>query len=91
MIWVDDTKLLLDQKRKDTLHIVTYKCLYITKRVIPDIDPTVAFLFTRVLKSNEYDWKNLEKLLIFLKNSIDDKRYIGLFNLESLYTWIDAE
>ena len=34
--------------------------------------------------------RNLERLLIFLNNTIDDKRYIGLFNLESLYTLIDV-
>ena len=27
LLWVDDTKPLLDQKRKDTLHSVTDKCL----------------------------------------------------------------
>ena len=90
LLWVDDTKLLLDQTRKYTLHSVTYKCLYITKMGIPDIEPTVAFLCTRVLNRNEYDWKNLERLLNFLKNTINDKRYIGVFNIESLYTWIYA-
>ena len=33
----------------------------------------------------------MERLLIFLKNTNNDKRHIGLFNLESIYTWIDAE
>ena len=45
-------------------------------------------LFKIVLKSNEDDWKKLVRLLLFLKNTIDDKRYIGVFDLESLYTWI---
>ena len=39
---------------------------------------------------NEYDWKKLERLLVFLKNTINNKRYIGVFDLESLCTWIDA-
>ena len=90
MLWVDDTKTLLDQKRKYTLHIVTAKCLYTTKRGRPDINTTVAFLFTRVPKSNYDYWKKLDRLLIFLKNTIDDRRYIGILNLESLYTWIDS-
>ena len=90
LLWVDDTKLLLDQKLKDTLHSVTSKCLYITKRGSREIDPTVAFLCTRVFKSNYDNWKKLERLLMFLKNTTDDKIYIGVFNVESLYTWIDS-
>ena len=64
--------------------------MYITKRGRPDINTTVAFLCTIVSKSNKDDWKKLEKLLILLKNTINDKRYIGVFNLESLYMWIYA-
>ena len=86
MLWVDDTKPLLEQKRKDTLYSVTAKGFYITKMGSPDIYPTVAFLCTKTPKSNGYDRKKLERLLIFLKNTIDDKRYTGVFNLESLYT-----
>ena len=69
LLWVDDTKPLLDQKRKDTPHSVTTKCLYITKRKSPDTDPIVVFLCTIVLKINEYDWNKLERLLIFLRNN----------------------
>ena len=54
----------------------------------PDINTTVVFLCTRESKINEDDWNKLERLLIFLKNTIDEKIYIGVFNLESLYTWI---
>ena len=56
----------------------------------PDIDPTVAFLCKRVTNSNKDDWKKLERLLVVLKNTIDDKRYIRVFDVDSLYTWIDA-
>ena len=91
MLWVDDTKPPLDQKRKDTLHSVNTKCLYITNRGSPAINPTVVLLCTIVAKRNEDDWKKLERLLVFLKNTIDDKICIGVFNIESLYTWIDAK
>ena len=37
LLWFDDTKPLLDHKCKDTLHSVTAKCFYITKRGRPDI------------------------------------------------------
>ena len=39
LLWVDDTKPLLDQELKDTLHSVNDKFLYITKRGSPDIKP----------------------------------------------------
>ena len=64
--------------------------MYVTKRGKQDIKLTVAFLCTRAAKSNEYDWKKLERLLVFLKNTIDDKIYIRVYNLEPLYTWIDS-
>ena len=86
LLFVDDTKPLLYQKLKDVIHSVTSKCLYITEKGRTDIYPTVAFLCTRVSKRNEYEWKKPEKLLVFLKNTIDDKRYIGVFKIKSLYT-----
>ena len=90
LLGVDDKKLLLEQKLKDTLHSVTSNCLYITKRESPNIESTVDLLCTRVSKRNEYYWKKLERLLVFLNNAIYDKSYIRLFYIESLYTWIDV-
>ena len=81
LLWVYDTKPLLDQKNKYAPYIMNAKYLYITKGGRTDIEPTVEFLCTRVSKSNEDDWKKLDRLLIFLKNTIDDKRYIGVFNI----------
>ena len=64
--------------------------MYITKGGRPYIETAAEFLCTGVSKSNEDDWKKLERLLICLNSTIDDKRYIGVLNIESLYTWIYA-
>ena len=60
------------------------------KRARPDIETTVAFLCTRVTKINEDDWKELHRLISFLKSKIDDVRFIEATNLTDIYTWIDA-
>ena len=60
------------------------------KRARPDIEPTEAFLITRVSKSTTDDWKKLRRCLTWIKQSIDDVRIIGVTSLEDPFTWIDA-
>ena len=43
----------------------------------------------QVSNSDLDDWKKLRWSLIFLKNTIDEKRIIGAMSLSDLYTWID--
>ena len=64
--------------------------MFIAKRARPDIEPTVAFLCTRVTKSDVHDWKKLSRLLSYIQGTIDDKRIIGASSICSLFTWIDA-
>ena len=90
LMYVDDKSPLLDEKRGEVFHSVTGKCLYFCKRIRPDVDPTVAFLTTRVSMCTEQDWKKLLKLIGFLKGTIDDVRIVGASSLQDLYTWIDA-
>ena len=54
------------------------------------MEPTVAYLCTRLSKSTTDDWIKLRRLLGFLQKTIDDVRIIGADNLEDMYTWIDA-
>ena len=80
----------LDQKRADIFHSTVAKLLFIGKRGRPDLEPYIAYLCTRVSKSNEYDWRKLKRVLQFANQTIDDKRCIGAKTLTDLYTWIDA-
>ena len=90
-LWKTDNKSEeLDTERSEIFHSISALLLFITKRVRPDIEPTVAFLITRVSKSNVDDWQKLKRVLIWLKNTIDEPRIIGASTLDELYTWIDA-
>ena len=44
----------------------------------------------RVTKSDTDDWEKLRRGLIFIKNTINDKKIIGAKTLSKLYTWIDS-
>ena len=90
LMTVDDNATKLSQAKQEIFHSVTAKLLYIEKRARPDIEPTVAFLCTRVDKSDVDDWKKLKRNLKWLKQTIDDNRIIGCDNLDSIFTWIDA-
>lgn len=56
----------------------------------PDIETAIAFLCTRVSKSDEDDWNKLKRVLGWIKVTIDDKRYICAKSLAQIFTWIDA-
>ena len=80
----------LDSHKSEIFHSVVAKLLFIMKRSNPDIETAVSFLMTRVSKSDVEDWKKLKRVLTFLQQHIDEPRYIGAFDLERLFTWIDA-
>ena len=87
---VDDNAKQLDKRQSEIFHSVVAKLLFISKRARPDIEQTVAFLCTRVTKSDEHDWKKLSRLLSYIQTTIDDKRIIGASSIYNLFTWIDA-
>jgi hypothetical protein len=90
LMMVNENATKLNQKQKEIFQSVTAKLLYLEKRARPNIEPVVAFLCTRVRDADEDDWKKLRRVLIYLKQSINDKRIIGCDSLESIFTWIDA-
>ena len=58
---VNDEAELLDYLKADLFHSLTANLLYIKKRKITEIEPTVALLTTRVAKRNVDDWKKPRK------------------------------
>lgn len=84
------TSKQLDTRRSDIFHRVTAKLLYVCMRGRPDIQPTVAYLCTRVSKSNERDYAKLRRLLRFIRGTINDRRYIGADGFSVLHTWVDV-
>ena len=87
---IDANSPPLDEKKAKIFHSVVAKLLFITKRARPDIEPTVNFLCTRVTKSTEQDWTKLKRLMIFIKNTLHDKRFIGMKGVGEMFTWVDA-
>ena len=51
----------LVEEQADLFHSIVAKLLHVTKRLRPDIEPTIAFLMTRVSKSDVDDWKKIQK------------------------------
>ena len=61
----------LDKESAKAFHTVA-KCLYLGKRIRPDILTTVPFLCTRVLKPDQDDYAKLMRLLKYILDSEDD-------------------
>ena len=59
----------IDQDEKDRFHRLVAKCLYLAKRTRPETLTTVAFLCTRVTKSNQDDTKKLDRLLSYISGT----------------------
>jgi hypothetical protein len=90
-LWnVNENAERLSKEQSELFHSTTAKLLYMTKRTRPDIEPAVAFFTTRVHDSSVDDWKKLVRCMTYLEQTKDDKRVIGCFNLNELFTWVDA-
>ena len=60
---------LLDKQKTEAFHTTVAKGLLLCKRARPAIQPTIAFLSTRVLSPTEIDWKKLIRLLEYLNGT----------------------
>ena len=86
----EDAIKLDKQKAKNNFHHVTAKLLHLMKRARPDIEIPIVFLCTRVKSPDEDDWKKLQRVLCWIKCTIDETRFIGADDLKRLYKWVDA-
>lgn len=91
LFYLDEDAIELEIKRAEIFHHIVAKLLFIAKRARPDIEPTIAFLCTRVIKSTTEDWEKLKRLLEYIKETIDMPRIIGATGgMDILRTWVDA-
>ena len=81
---------LLDKQRAEAFHTTVAKGLFLCKRARPDIQPTIAFLSTRVLSPTEIDWKKLIRLLEYLNGTRDLKLRLRADNLRVIKWYVDA-
>ena len=87
---IDKNSSPLTIPRSERFHHVVAKLLYVSKRARTDIQLAVAFLCTRVSCSTEQDWKKLERLLQYLKGTLDLSLCLGADSLKKIKTWVDA-
>ena len=65
----DEEAGVIDEETKDWFHRFVAKSLYLAKRTRPEILTTVAFLCTRVTRSNLDDVRKLERLMSYLSGT----------------------
>ena len=87
---VNESEPTLNKSRSEEFHSTVAKLLYLEKRGRPDLEPTIAFLTTRVSKPLESDWRKLIRALTYLNQTKNDVRVIGCDNIGKIFTWIDA-
>ena len=80
----------LDSDQSDEYHHLTAKLLYLCKRVRPEMQPTVAFLCTRVKQPDVDDWKKLGRCIKYLRESKDLPLTLEAGENLAINWWIDA-
>jgi hypothetical protein len=80
----------LDDAQSDEYHRLTAKLLYLCKRARPDLQPTVAFLTTRVTQPDNDDWKKLTRAIRYLRDSQDLYLTLEADDGIDIKWWIDA-
>ena len=81
----------LDFKEAKIFHRIVAMLLFVCKRARPDVHVPVAFLTTRTTKSDVDDWKKLQRLLGYLKNTLHLKLHLsGQNGMPVIKWWVDA-
>ena len=62
---VSEDATLLNEKESELFHTIVAKLIYICKRSRPDLETVVAFLCTRVSKSDQEDLQKIAPVIIF--------------------------
>ena len=80
----------LDKASAKAFHTTVAKCLYLGKRIRPDILTTVSFLCTRVLKPDQDDYAKLMRLLKYINKTKDESLRIKVTDDMQITAYIDA-
>ena len=65
--------------------------LFLRKCTQPDIQPTIAFLTTRVKNTDKDNWKKLRMVLSYLDATINTvKLHLNTNDLHVVHWWVDA-
>ena len=80
----------LPEERRELLHSITAKLLYVSKRARPDIQVPISFLTTRVNTADLDDWKKLKRVLQYVSGTLNMPLTLSIDNLRIMKTWVDA-
>ena len=84
----DDT--MLKGKEKDLFYTLTYKLLYLSKRVRPDILVATSYLTRRVTKSSVDDMKKLHRIIKYLRLTRDLCMTLEANTIMEVLAFVDA-
>ena len=84
-------KKQLDEEKRKIFHLVVVKILYIMKRARPDSETAILCLCRRVSKIDVDEWEKINRLMLWVEETIDDKIIIGSNILTNVYTWVGAD
>ena len=80
----------LDEEKREMLHHLVAKLLFVSTRARPDIHLPISFLTSRVTKADEDDWKKLKRLLLYIKNTINLRLTLSASDMNIIKWWVDA-
>ena len=88
---VDDACAKLCKRDNIIFHRLMAKLFFLRKYKRPDIQPTIAFLTTRVRNPDEDDWKKLRRMLSYLDATINIvKLHLNGNDLKVAHWWVKA-
>lgn len=88
---VNEEATKLPKAKSEKYHQMTAKLLYLSKRARPDIQPTVAFLCTRVRQpDDEDDWKKLGRSIRYLRGLQKIHLTLEADDTGAVQWWVDA-
>ena len=75
---------------KEEFHTTVARALFVSKHARPDIQPTIAFLCTRVRKPMREDETKLHRLMCYLESTKNDVLTLSADGSNELKWWVNA-
>jgi hypothetical protein len=85
-----DNTELLEKADRETFHTIVAKGLFLSSRGRPDIQPTIAFLCTRVREPTRNDWIKLRRMMSYLYGTLNLVRTLSTTNLGVVKWHVDT-
>ena len=80
----------LTKEKSEDFHTAVAKGLFLSKRARPDVQPTIAFLCTRVQEPTETDWSKLVRMMKYLNATKKKVLTLSADKLSIVKWYVDA-